>query len=132
MSFTSLISAGSRSGRVALAEQILDTMRAGGVPPNTATYNAVITGCSSSPAGGSGGLQRALRLLERMAADPRPEAQPEALSYTLVLKACGKEGCWETALRLLAEMQVGGWVGGCRSIDKAPCYGGALVLKYMI
>lgn len=108
MSFTSLISAGSRSGRVALAEQILDTMRAEGVPPNAATYNAVITGCSSCPAGSGGGLQRALRLLERMAADPRPEAQPEALSYTLVLKACGREGDWETALQLLAEMQVGG------------------------
>lgn len=112
MSFTSVISAGSRSGRVALAEQILDTMRAEGVPPNAATYNAVITGCSSSPAGGGsgGGWQRALRLLERMAADPRPEAQPEALSYTLVLKACGRAGRWETALQLLAEMQVGGWV----------------------
>lgn len=113
MTFTSVISAGSRSGRVALAEQILDTMRAEGVPPNAATYNAAITGCSSSrpsaPGGGGGGDSgslRALRLLERMAADPRPEAQPEALSYTLVIKACGREGRWETALRLLTEMQV--------------------------
>lgn len=115
MTFTSVISAGSRSGRVSLAEQILDTMRAEGVPPNAATYNAVITGCSDLPpragggavrGGGGSGSHRALRLLERMSADPRPEAQPEALSYTLAIKACGREGRWETALRLLAEMQV--------------------------
>lgn len=113
MTFTSVISAGSRSGNVALAEQILDTMRAEEVPPNAATYNAVIAGCSSAPptaangggGGGGGGSHRALRLLERMAADPRPEAQPGALSYTLVIKACGREGRWEAALRLLAEMQ---------------------------
>ncbi|CAN0516516.1 unnamed protein product, partial [Ectocarpus sp. 12 AP-2014] len=99
--FTSVVSAGSRSGRVDLAEQVLDTMRAEGVPPNAATYNAVITGCSCGPpsppprgGGGGGEVQRALRLLEEMAADPRPEAQPEALSYTLVLKACGREGRW--------------------------------------
>eukprot|EP00903_Cladosiphon_okamuranus_P012196 g11439.t1 len=116
MTFTSVISAGSRSGNVALAEQILDTMQAEGVPPNAATYNAVITGCSSAPPtaangdgdGGGGGSHRALRLLERMAADPRPEAQPEALSYTLAIKACGREGRWEVALRLLAEMQAKG------------------------
>lgn len=95
-----------------LAEQVLDTMRAEGVPPNAATYNAVITGCSCGPppprggGGGGGEVQRALRLLGDMAADPRPEAQPEALSYTLVLKACGREGRWETALQLLTEMQV--------------------------
>ncbi|CAM9447310.1 unnamed protein product, partial [Ectocarpus sp. 13 AM-2016] len=113
--FTSVVSAGSRSGRVDLAEQVLDTMRAEGVPPNAATYNAVITGCSCGPpsppprgAGGGGEVQRALRLLEEMAADPRPEAQPEALSYTLVLKACGREGRWETALQLLTEMQAKG------------------------
>ncbi|CAN0420175.1 unnamed protein product, partial [Hapterophycus canaliculatus] len=105
MSFTSVISAGSRSGNVALAEQVLDTMRAEGVAPNAATYNAVIMGCSSSPPGRGGGWQRAVALLKRMSVDPRPEAQPQALSYTLVLKACGREGRWEAALRLVAEMQ---------------------------
>lgn len=76
-------------------------MRVEGVLPNSATYNAVISGCYTS-----GDWRRALRLLERMTQDPRPEAQPEVLSFSLVLKACGRGRRWETALELLADMQV--------------------------
>lgn len=102
MTFTSVAAAGSKAGKVDSAEAVLDRMRLEGVPPNAATYNAVISGCSAG-----GDWRRALRLLERMGADPRPEARPEALSYSLALKACGRDGRWDTALELLAEMQVG-------------------------
>ena len=77
-----------------------------GVAPNTATYNAVISGCSATGGGGGGEWRRALGVLKRMEKETRPEARPEALSYSLVIKACGKDGRWETALELLAEMQV--------------------------
>ncbi|CAN0573441.1 unnamed protein product, partial [Laminaria digitata] len=111
ITFTSVISAASRSGRVAQAEKILDRMRLEGVAPNAATYNAVISGCSSSGGSGGGGgggggeWRRALQVLERMEAETRQEARPEALSYSLVIKACGRDGRWETALDLLSEMQ---------------------------
>ena len=76
-------------------------MRLEGVFPNTATYNAAISGCSAG-----GEWKRALRLLREMEANPRGEARPEPLSYSLVLKACARDGQWETSLELLEEMQV--------------------------
>lgn len=101
VTFTSVVAAGSRSGKVSQAETLLDQMRREGVPPNTATYNAAIMGCS-----GGGEWRRALGLLEKMRAESRDEARPESLSYTLAIKACARDGRWETALELLEDMQV--------------------------
>lgn len=109
MSFTSVVAAGSRSGKVAQAVGILDQMRQEGVHPNAATYNAAIMGCA-----GGGEWRRALDLLEKMRADSLSsrdgggggEARPEALSYTLTIKAAARDGQWRTALELLEQMQV--------------------------
>lgn len=78
-------------------------MRAEGVHPNTATYNAVIMGCADG-----GEWRRAVHLLEKMRSDRcrGDEAEHEVLSYTLAIKAAARDGEGKVAVELLEEMQV--------------------------
>lgn len=74
-----------------------------GLQPNTITYSAVISACSSA-----GRWQEAEQLFERMLAETVPDCQPNTITYSSLISACERGGRLDRALDWFERMKSAG------------------------
>mmetsp|Transcript_132652 Transcript_132652/g.424478 ORF Transcript_132652/g.424478 Transcript_132652/m.424478 type:complete len:863 (-) Transcript_132652:68-2656(-) len=102
--YTILVSSLAKRGLVKLVERALKDMEASGYPPNVFAYSAAISASEKSAKKDPEGQQwlTALDLLGRLRNSGTP---PNAVAYNAAISTCGKNGHWQAALQLFADLE---------------------------
>lgn len=107
-SYTSVIDACSKSGKLGRALEVLEDMRRARVSPSLVTFNTLILRCGAGSGGsgqrGEGDWRRALSFLEEMV---KGGVRPDAYTLTVAVAACEAGGEWEKAAIFLKELWAG-------------------------
>eukprot|EP00976_Prorocentrum_cordatum_P020333 413060-Prorocentrum_minimum.AAC.1 len=78
-------------------------MRANGVPPNTISYNSLISACREA-----GQWERAWGVLDQMEAEG---LRADVVTYNALISVCEKANQWRHAFAVLERMRVGDATG---------------------
>eukprot|EP00658_Telonema_sp_P-2_P012701 TRINITY_DN14833_c0_g2_i6.p1 TRINITY_DN14833_c0_g2~~TRINITY_DN14833_c0_g2_i6.p1 ORF type:complete len:1056 (-),score=269.67 TRINITY_DN14833_c0_g2_i6:177-3344(-) len=95
--YNSLVGASIRCGNLEYARQVVTRMSESGFPPNSATYNAMISGC-----GKLSSVAEAFRTREEMKAKALPA---DVVTYNALIDACVRANDLQRATKTLSEME---------------------------
>jgi len=101
ITFNTMVDACSRSGEMKRISGLLESMVSQGIEPNLITYSAILKGyCQENR------LDEAFELMETMV--KTTSFKPDEIMYNSLLDGCARQGLYQRAMPLLADMEAAG------------------------